>query len=416
VRLTDEEKKMFGGERGPIVAQAMDYLVKLGEACDSESMADISYAHVNSGMARYLTDIDEILKLAEAGARVVVPTTTQQTDTDMEQWQSIGAPEEFARRQMSVIPAHKKMLIAGTYSCTPYLMGYLPPKGSHIASIETSAVIYFNSVLGARSNRDGPFAIYAALTGKYPACGFHLDENRRGTHRVHVEARLTSPTDYGALGLCIGERVGGGVPVITGLHSPRQEDLIALGATMSTSGQVALYHIPGVTAECQTVEQVLDRSQPHDEFSIDAKDIRKVYDKLRTAKSDTVDFVNLGCPHYTLEQIRQVAMLIRGRKVHRDVNLWVFTSRAIKGIADRTGYTEVIREAGGLIVCDCCGSSSHLKQTIRRRYNLPVPAVNSMITDSVKQGKYVNDTIGCTTIVAGVEDCVEAAVTGKGRI
>jgi predicted aconitase len=127
------------------------------------------------------------------------------------------------------------MLIAGTYSCTPYLMGYLPPKGSHIASIETSAVIYFNSVLGARSNRDGPFAIYAALTGKYPACGYHLDQDRKGSHLVRVEAGLNSPTDYGALGLCIGDRVGGGVPVITGLRSPRQEDLIAMGATMSTS-------------------------------------------------------------------------------------------------------------------------------------------------------------------------------------
>jgi predicted aconitase len=115
-----------------------------------------------------------------------------------------------------------------------------------------------------------------------------------------------------------------------------------------------------------------------------------------------------------LEQVRQVAILLHGRKVHKDVKLWVFTSRAIKGIADRTGYTDVIRDAGGLVVCDCCGSSSHLKQTIRRRYHLSVPAVNNMITDSVKQGKYVNDTIGCTTIVARVEDCIEAAVTGKG--
>jgi predicted aconitase len=182
---------------------------------------------------------------------------------------------------------------------------------------------------------------------------------------------------------------------------------------MATSGQVALFHIPGVTAECQTVEQILDRSAFHNEFSIGASDIRKVYEKLHTAKTDAVDFVNLGCPHYTLEQIRQVALLISGRKVYEDVKLWVFTSRAIKGIAEKIGYADVIKDAGGMIVCDCCGSSSHLRQTIRRRYHLPVPAVSHMITDSVKQGKYVNDTIGCTTVVAKVEDCIEAAIAGK---
>ncbi len=203
--------------------------------------------------------------------------------------------------------------------------------------------------------------------------------------------------------------------MITGLVSPRQEELIALGAAMSTSGQVALYHIPGTTAECESAGQVL-AGGAYEECSVQQGDIRKVYEKLHTAKSGAVDFVNLGCPHYTLEQIRQVAARIGGRKVHKDVRLWVFTSRAVKGMADRIGYTDAIEEAGGRIVCDCCGSSSHLRQTIRRRYNQPVPSVNNMITDSVKQGKYVNDTIGCTTIVAGLDDCVEASISGKAKV
>lgn len=416
MRLTDEEKRMHHGERGPVVAQAMDYVVKLGEACDSESLVDISYAHVYPGEAYHYKAIDEILEMAAAGARVVIPTTTNPISTDVEQWQTIGAPEEFARRQLSVVPAHKKIGMACTYSCTPYLMGYLPPKGSHIASMESSAVIYFNSMLGARSNRDGPFSIYAAITGKYPACGYHLDENRKGTHLVHVEAKLSSFTDYGALGFVIGERVGGDVPVITGSVSPRQEELIIMGAAMATSGYVTLYHIPGVTAECQTIEQVFDKSASYDESSVDANDIRKVYEKLHTAKSDTIDFVYLGCPHYTLEQVRQVAALITGRKVHRDVTFWVMTHRAAKAIADRAGYTDALKDAGVLLVCDSCAAMSHLRQNTRLLYNLPIPAVNNMITDSVKMAKYVNDGIGCTTIVAKVEDCIEAAVTGKGVV
>jgi len=276
MRLTDEEQRMYHGERGPTVAQAMDYLVRFGEACDSDSMVDISYAHVNPGRVGGLSDIHEVPELAEAGARVVIPTSTTVVGTDLEQWQLMETPEEAAQQQISAIPAHKKMGIAGTYSCTPYLLGYLPPKGAHIASVESSAVIYFNSMLGARTNRDGPFAIYAALTGKYPLCGYHLDENRKGTHLIRVETKLTGPTDYGALGFCIGEMVGGGVPVITGLTSPRQEELIAMGAAMATSGYIALYHIPGVTAECRTPEDVFVKGASYDEFSIDTVRIEEM--------------------------------------------------------------------------------------------------------------------------------------------
>ncbi|MFC2069203.1 aconitase X, partial [Chloroflexota bacterium] len=345
MKLTDEEKRMYHGESGSIVAKAMDYLVKFGEACDADSMVDIGYAHVYPGSPLFHRDLEEVLELAAGGARVVVPTTTNAIPTDIEQWQVIGAPEEFARRQISVVPAHKKMGIAGTYTCTPYLVGYLPPKGTHLASMETSAVIYFNSMLGARSNRDSLFIIYAALTGKYPACGYHLDENRIGTHLIHVETKLTNTTEYSALGFCIGEIVGGGVPIITGLVSPQLEELIAMGSAIATSGEAALFHIPGITAECPTLDSTFTKGTSYNESSIDDKGIRRIYEKFYTAKSDIVDFVFLGCPHYTLEQIRQVAILLQGHKIQKDVKFWVCTSRSNKAVADLTGYSEVIEAA-----------------------------------------------------------------------
>jgi len=414
--LSDEEIKMKDGEYGLVTARAMDYLVKLGEACDAESLVDIGYAHVDPGVAYHHIDIDEIIELADLGARVAVPTSTTQHCIDMEQWTEMGVPKELAQRQLSILPAHQKMGVAGTYSCTPYLIGYLPPKGTHIASIESSAVIFFNSVLGARSNRDGPFAIYAALVGKYPACGYHLTENRKATHHFRVDTKITGPTDYGALGFHIGGLVGDGVPVITGLAQPRQEELIAMGAAMATSGQVALYHIPGVTAECRILQDVLDRHHSRSEFSVGAKEIQGVYERLYTADRIDVDFVDLGCPHYTLDQIRKVAALIGGQRVHKNVKFWVFTSRSIKAIADRMGYSKAIKDAGGLVVCDCCGTSSHLRQTVCREYKLPVPSVRITMTDSVKQCKYANDSIGSKTILANVEDCIEAAFTGKGVV
>ncbi|MFC2018575.1 aconitase X [Chloroflexota bacterium] len=416
MRLTDEEKRLYHGDRGPIVAQAMDYLVKLGEACDADSMVDISYAHISGGAPHLLNSIEEILEMAAAGVKVVVPASSEIIITDVEQWQAMGTPEDLALKQISLVPAHSKMGIATTYTCTPYLMGYLPPKGAHVSSVETSAIVYFNSILGARTNRDGLFALYAALVGKYPACGFHLDRNRKATHRVHVEAKVSGSTDYGALGYCIGERVGGGVPIITGLPVPSLEEIIALGAAMNTSGQVALYHIPGLTAECRTPEDVMSQGTSCEESSVSDSDVRRVYEKLHTAQSDTVDFVNLGCPHYTLEDIGRAAELIEGRRVHDGVRFWISTHRGAKAIADLMGYTKVIEDAGGLLICDCCGVVSHFKRAIRQQYNLPVPAVNTMMTDSIKQAKYANEIIGCTTIAARLENCIEAAVTGKGVV
>jgi predicted aconitase len=207
--------------------------------------------------------------------------------------------------------------------------------------------------------------------------------------------------------------VGGGVPVIKGLSFPSQEALIAMGSAMATSGQIALYHIPGITAECSSVEEVSTKKTIQQTVLVKDTHIKAVYDLLHTAKTESVDFVNLGCPHYSLEQMRRVAFLIKGRKVKEGVLFWVFTNRATKAIADRSGYTHVIEEAGGLVICDCCGTTSHLRQTTRRNLGLPVPAIDNMITDSAKQAKYANTSIGCTTFFTRTEDCIEAAVTGR---
>ncbi|MFC1945149.1 aconitase X [Chloroflexota bacterium] len=410
--LSDEEKKMLHGNYGHSVAMAMDYLVKLGEACDATSMIDIDYAHVNAGEAVYINDIEEILNLAKTGAKVRVPTTTNIVPIDMDQWQIMGTPEDLAEKQLQVHAAHKAMGVAGTYTCTPYLSGYLPVKNSHISSTETPAIIYFNSMLGARTNRDGTFPIFSAITGKYPACGYHLDENRKGTHLVHVETLLSGPTEYGALGYYIGELVGDGAPVITGLRSPRQEEIISMGAALSTSGAVALYHIPGVTAECQDVDSTLN-GDISDEFSVSEFNIKYVFDKLRTTQKDTIDFVFLGCPHYGLEQIRYVTGLLDGKRISETVTLWVATNRALRAVANQMGYADIIRRAGGMLISDCCGSMSHLRKSIRNNYGLSVPGVRAMLTDSVKQAKYAKDTIGCTTVVANVEQCIKSAITGK---
>jgi hypothetical protein len=327
----------------------------------------------------------------------------------------VGAPLAIVAEHRRLLEIQKRMGIASTYTCVPFTQGYVPAKGTYIASMETAAIIYFNSVLGARTNRCGYFVLYAALTGKYPKIGYLLDENRKGTHLVSIEAELDGPTDYGAAGFYVGSLVGSGVPVFEGIYQPRQEELMVLGSALATSGTVAMYHISGVTPEAPTTEIACGSAMAPEKIRVTSRELKEVYAKLRTATGSDVDFVYLGCPQYTVEQIRIAAGLIEGRKVHTNTTLWIGTNRMAFAMAERMGYHETIRRAGGVLVCDTCPMLSFLRRDALEKRGLTGPAFKTMLTDSPKQAKYANNTIGCDIILDKLDACIDAAVTGKWR-
>lgn len=419
MQLTDEEKRMLGGQKGKTVQYAMECLLQLGEAFDAEKMVEISYAHVHSGMALYKGDVERVESLADGQTKVRVPSSTQIGSVDIENWKAMGAPEALVRHQKRAIEAHKKLEITSTFTCAPYLMGYLPPKGSHISSVETSAIIFFNSVLGAKTNRDGFFSLFAAITGRYPLCGYHIDENRVGTHLFNVETDLKHTGDYFALGFHAGKLVQDGVPVFNGIKNPSFEQLKSLGAALATSGSAALYHIPGITAEARTVDDAFRSTVPKDEFYVGSEEIDLSYKFLTDVKQgDEIDFVHLGCPHYSIEEIRDVAEMLKGKKIDPNVTLWVCTTRAAKPMADRMGYTGIIEKAGGLVLCDTCPISTYLCQTsaLPEGITIPKDAVQTMVSDSAKQTKYGREMIGCKVALGSVKSCIESALTGEWRV
>ncbi|MFC2173976.1 aconitase X, partial [Acidobacteriota bacterium] len=211
MKLTDIEKRMLDGSEGETQAKALDYMIQLGRAFDAEEFEEIIYVHYPAEMAIYAGEVEDLVTYAGTGARVSVPTTSSTLCCDIEQHKKLGCPAELAGEQIRAVDAHRRMGIARTYTCTPYLLGYLPPQGAPIASVESSAIIYFNSVLGARTNRGGLFTRYAAVTGRYPKMGYMLKENRRGTHLVKVdieEKDFQGSTDYSALGFYAGGIVG----------------------------------------------------------------------------------------------------------------------------------------------------------------------------------------------------------------
>jgi cis-L-3-hydroxyproline dehydratase len=417
MQLTDQERAMLDGAQGEVVREALDYIVQFGEAFDAARLVDITYCHYPAEMAIYPGSVEDAVSYSARGGRVRVPTTTSTLCADLERLDATGCPAALSALQAQIAPAHRALGLLETYTCTPQLLGFIPPFGSYIASVESSAIIYFNSVLGARTNRGGLFTRFSAITGKYPLMGYLLDANRRGTHLFQVRIppeRLASYHAWTALGFHIGALVGGGVPVITGVRPDRQEWLLGLGAALATSGSVTLFHIPGVTPEARSVEEAFQGRPPCEVHDVTERDLSDVYDKLRTiAPGAPIDFVTLGCPHYNLEQLRWVAEMLQGRRMAHGVRMWVCTNRMTRAQAASGGYVQAIEAAGALVVADTCPVESHMRQSTCREYGLAAPNVEAMVTDSAKMARYVGDLIGCKTALVSSEQCIAAALSGK---
>jgi predicted aconitase len=305
-------------------------------------------------------------------------------------------------------------------TCTPYLAGNVPKQGEHCAWMESSAVVYCNSVLGARTNTEGRESTSAAmLTGKIPDWGFHIDEFRLATHHIQVEVDVASVMDWGMLGYFIGAAVedepvpagnsggppGQRIPVVTGRFS--RPDLIRhkhFGAAAASSGGVEMYHLEGVTPEAPTLQRALGSKTPVAIIPYGKAEQRRTYDELNARASDpNVDFVMLGCPHAALEQFREIASLLEGRRISENCRLWVFTSRAVKAEADASGYAAVIRAAGGAVLTDTCSS---IAQAVP-------PGTKVVALDSAKQTHYLPAIMGVQAWFGTTADCINAALTGR---
>jgi len=346
--LTKEEEAILNGEKGEVYEKVFRLLVRLGDIYGADRMipvgsvqvAGVSYKSIGDPGRDFLEDF------AEKGAKVKVLTFLNPAGMDMENWRELGFPADFAENQIRIMNAFKKMGIVVTATCTPYLAGNLPRFGEHIAWSESSAVSFSNSVIGARTNREGgPSALAAALCGVTPNYGLHLDENRKPNIVINVDANLKSNSDFGALGYYIGKLVKNKIPYFKGIKNANTDNLKALGAAMAASGAVALYHVENLTPEAGFME-----TKGLESIDVTDKEIRETYEKLNTGED--ADIVILGCPHASLREIAEVAEKLKGKKLVKP--LWICTSKAMKETATLMGYRDIIEKAGGKIVSDTC--------------------------------------------------------------
>ncbi|MBN2042972.1 MAG: aconitase X catalytic domain-containing protein [Candidatus Aenigmarchaeota archaeon] len=348
MELTKQEESILNGEHGDVLERQMRLLVRLGEIYNADKMIPVGSVQVAGVSYKSIGDpgLDFLEDIASKGGKVRVLTYLNPAGMDMKDWKELGFPKDFAEKQIRIMRAFGDMGINTTATCTPYLAGNLPRFREHIAWSESSAVSFANSVIGARTNREGgPSALASALLGVTPNYGLHLEENRKATIRINVNTELKTSSDFGALGYWAGKHAKNGIPFFKGIRDANTDELKFLGAAMAASGAVALYHVSGLTPEADS--QVGGGLET---FDFGDKEKKETYETLNTGQNP--DIAILGCPHASIREIAYVASLLEGKRLGKP--LWICTSRAMKQLADNLGYTLKIRKAGGRIVADTC--------------------------------------------------------------
>jgi len=405
--LTDEEKSILNGEHGFGNMKAMELLVGLGKAFDAEKLIPVSRAHVALSGQEGDTYWCELLVNGGASCKVS-PTTNPSWDVEnlTKIYDVTSYERELGERTIDV---YRRIGAKLTFCCTPGLGTNVPFLGEHIAFSESSATPYVNSVLGARSNRESSVsALAAAVIGKTPYYGFHLDENRTGDFLIDVDAQMEDPYDWGILGYAVGKIAGSRIPVLRFNNlckRPGPEDFLYFGAEAATSGSVAMYHFVGITPEAGTIEDAFKgKKVPSSETMINQKTLDDQEAKISVGETGPINLVMLGCPHYTFDQIKEVERLMNGRKVHSGTAFWILSSVDAIELAERSGIRQRLEKLGVRIVADTC---------------IDEPCWKSFegslgVTDSPKCA-YYRERRGQPFVVRRLVQCVESAVNGRVR-
>jgi Uncharacterized conserved protein len=390
--LTKEEEKTLRGDDGETLRKAIEILVALGDIYGADALIPIKSAQVSGVSYKTIGDAG-IEWISDLKGTVKVPTVLNPAGMDMNNWERLGIDPKFAAKQIEIIKAFGSLGIEPKCTCTPYyLNGFDVQYKDHLAWGESSAISFSNSVLGARTNREGgPSALAAALVGKTADYGYHKVENRKPGFEVSVDFE-TSGADYGALGYVVGKVVGNRIPLFKMKSVPTKDEMKMLGAAMAASGAVALYHIDGVTPEICDSDFVYEK--PAERFSIEKKEIDAVYESFD--RSDVKnDIVTVGCPHCSKAELEQIATLLDGKTVVKE--FWIFTSREL---AEQNKHLiGTIEKSGAKVVCDTCMVVS--------------PAADkytSMMVNSGKAYAYVPSMCGVKATYGTVERCVKEAV------
>jgi len=404
VETSAHDRALLSGANGEAASLAMRIVLATAEVMGADGLIDIASAHVDGCLYHGVAGLEFAERLVAGGARVAVPTTLNVGYLDLlhpERYRGDGATAANARRQMD---AYVAMGCRPTWTCAPYQLPTRPGFGEHVAWAESNAIVFCNSVLGARTNRYGDFIdICAAITGRVPYAGLHRDDERRATLMLRLDGipsrLLASDALYPVLGHVAGRIAGTAVPAIVGLPRDASEDrLKSLGAAAASSGSVAMFHAVGITPEAPTLGAATGGADIP-EVRMILERLRSARDELTTANGDHLGAICVGTPHASLAELERLAAILAGQRTR--IPVWVNAGRDVFADAERRGVARSLRTAGVNVVTDTC------------TYLAPLVGDGPVMTDSAKWAWYAPANIGVRVTFGSLEECVRSAIEGR---
>jgi len=413
MELTTQQKYMLEGSDGNGVRRAMEILMAYGKCYDAKRLIPVVSVHIAGNFPVLLDEgIDWLESFAEGGTRVRVFTTKNPEMYDPEQADDMNIPASYRKRQGRIHDVLKKLGVTLTYSCQHYLVGNVPRFGDHIAWASSGSQVFANSVIGARSNRDGDHvALAAAVTGVIPEWGLHIGKNRKADLLVDLSALnldVYGPEDYKALGWSLGKKVGTHIPAFVNLPSDLDiERIKGLLYTLTVTGAPGMVHLVGITPEAPTIEAAFGTTASKPQvLTVSQAEVDKAYGEISSSTNDKVDLVIFGCPQCSIQEVQEIVGLLDRKRINPDTKLWICTSRWVKTLCERMGLLKILTNSGVRVVSDVgAADGPHL---YLRDQGVRVIAVNS-----ARASYYAHNLFGMETWFGSTKECVLSAISGR---
>jgi predicted aconitase len=407
LHLTDEQRALLAGDAGPATQLAMRLVTRMADVSGATTLLPISRAHVDGCLYHGQVSLDFARTLAEGGGQVRVPTTLNVGIVDLLHPELFRGPPEVAAAGREMMRHYRALGCRQTWTCAPYQLADRPQPGEQVAWAESNAIVFCNSVLGARTERYGDFMdIAAALTGWVPASGLHTDAGRRARVVVSVEgipsAVRTRDIFFAALGQFVGTHVAGAIPAIAGLDSASEDQLKALGAVAASAGAVAMFHVVGITPEAGSLDEALGGEPPERVLAFDGRALAAALAALSSPRTQRLGAISIGTPHFSLAEFDELRTRLAGRAVHEDIVFYVSTGREVLGAIAARGWDAELARLGVTIVTDTC---TYITPILRAH-------PGAVMTNSGKWAWYAPGNLGYEVVFGTLEECVESAVRG----
>jgi predicted aconitase len=408
--LTAEERAMLNGDEGRAPQLAMEIVSAMARISGARRLVPISSAHVDGCLYHGTVGLDFAEQLAAAGGTVRVPTTLNVSSLDLLHPELVKLDTDTRRRARRLMDAYVELGCQPSWTCAPYQLPGRPAFGEHVCWAESNAIVFANSVLGARTERYGDFIdICAALTGRTPLAGLHLSRRRRARLVVEIDGLRPAAFEhdelYALIGCIVGHEAGGQVPAIVGLPPSTTEDqLKQVGAAAASSGRVAMFHAVGITPEAPTLEAALGGAEVRRVVRVGPPRLRAQWHALSTNGTEPLGAVSVGTPHFSLSELHQLEILLAGRQVHPSIDFYVSTARHTLADIERGGQLSSLSRAGITFVTDTCTYVTPVMRSSAARRGM---------TNSAKWAWYAPANLGVEVTFGTLADCVESGVAGR---